>query len=184
MISSTEKRLRELLSDRLLVLDGAMGTMVQQYQLREADYRGARFAGWGGQDLKGNNDLLVLTRPDVVRTIHDAYLAAGADIIETDTFNATGIAQADYGLGEFVPEMNREGARLAREAADACTERHVFVAGAIGPLNRTLSLSRDVNDPGKRDITFAQVAAAYFEQVETSLRAGWTSCSSKQSSTR
>ncbi|MEI6070777.1 MAG: methionine synthase [Verrucomicrobiae bacterium] len=172
MISSTEKRLRELLSERVLVLDGAMGTMVQQYKLEEADYRGARFAGWSGQDLKGNNDLLVLTRPDVVREIHGAYMAAGADIIETATFNATVIAQADYGLEEFVPEMNRVAARLAREAADAFTERHVFVAGAIGPLNRTLSLSRDVNDPGQRDVTFAQVAAAYFEQVENLVAGG------------
>ncbi|MCK9589801.1 MAG: methionine synthase, partial [Terrimicrobiaceae bacterium] len=165
MISSTEKRLRELLAERILILDGAMGTMVQQYKLREADYRGARFADWKGQDLKGNNDLLVLTRPDVIREIHSQYIAAGADIIETNTFSGTVIAQADYGLEELVPELNREAAKLAREAADACTGRHIFVAGAIGPLNRTLSISRDVNDPGKRDVTFEQVVAAYLEQV-------------------
>jgi len=172
MISSTEKRLRELLSERILILDGAMGTMVQKYKLEEADYRGARFADWAGQDLKGNNDLLVLTRPDVIREIHDAYIAAGSDIIETNTFSSTVIAQADYGLEHLVPEMNREAARLAREAADACTDRHVFVAGAIGPLNRTLSLSRDVNDPGKRDVTFEQVAAAYLEQVQNLVAGG------------
>ncbi|MEI6033165.1 MAG: methionine synthase [Verrucomicrobiae bacterium] len=172
MISSTEMRLRELLAERILILDGAMGTMVQQYKLQEADYRGERFAGWSGQDLKGNNDLLVLTRPDVVREIHAQYIAAGSDIIETATFNATAIAQADYGLEEVVPEMNRAAARLAREAADACAGRHVFVAGAMGPLNRTLSLSRDVNDPGKRDITFGQVVAAYLEQIENLVGGG------------
>ncbi|MEI6493484.1 MAG: homocysteine S-methyltransferase family protein, partial [Verrucomicrobiota bacterium] len=172
MISSTEKRLRELLSERILILDGAMGTMVQQYKLQEADYRGERFAAWKGQDLKGNNDLLVLTRPDVIREIHSQYIAAGADIIETNTFSGTVIAQADYGLEEFVPELNREAARLARKAADACTDRHVFVAGAIGPLNRTLSISRDVNDPGKRDVSFEQVVAAYLEQVENLVAGG------------
>lgn len=172
MISSTEKHLRELLAERILILDGAMGTMVQQYHLEEADYRGERFADWKGQDLKGNNDLLVLTRPDVIREIHAKYIAAGADIIETNTFSGTVIAQADYGLEEFVPELNREAAKLAREAADAVTDRRVFVAGSIGPLNRTLSLSRDVNDPGKREVTFEQVAAAYLEQVENLVAGG------------
>ena len=166
MISSIEKQLRELLAERILILDGAMGTMVQRYKLQEADYRGERFADWKGQDLKGNNDLLVLTRPEVIREIHSKYIAAGADIIETNTFSGTVIAQADYGLEAFVPELNREAAKLARQAADACTDRRVFVAGAIGPLNRTLSISRDVNDPGKREVTFQQVAAAYLEQVE------------------
>ncbi len=172
MISSTEKCLRELLSERVLILDGAMGTMVQRYKLEESDYRGDRFAGWAGQDLKGNNDLLVLTRPDVVREIHDAYIGAGADIIETNTFSSTTIAQADYGLEVFVPELNLEAARIARAAADACTDRHVFVAGAVGPLNRTLSISRDVNDPGKRDVTFEQVTTAYREQVENLVAGG------------
>ena len=172
MISSTEKNLRELLSERILILDGAMGTMIQQYKLQEADYRGDRFADWKGQDLKGNNDLLVLTKPDVIREIHGRYIAAGADIIETNTFSSTTIAQADYGLEHIVPEMNLAAARLAREAADAYTDRRIFVAGAIGPLNRTLTLSRDVNDPGKRDVTFQQVAAAYLEQIENLVAGG------------
>jgi len=172
MISSTEKQLRELLAERILIIDGAMGTMVQRYKLQEADYRGERFADWTGQDLKGNNDLLVLTRPEVIREIHSLYIAAGADIIETNTFSGTVIAQADYGLEAFVPEINLAAARVAREAADACKDRRVFVAGAIGPLNRTLSISRDVNDPGKRDVTFEQVVAAYLEQVENLVAGG------------
>ena len=124
------------------------------------------------RDLKGNNDLLVLTRPEVVREIHSQYIAAGADIIETNTFSGTTIAQADYGSGELVPDINQAAARIARAAADACTERRIFVAGAIGPLNRTLSISRDVNDPGKRDVTFAEVAAAYRQQVEHLIEGG------------
>ena len=166
MISSTEKALRDLLAQRILILDGAMGTMIQQYKLQEADYRGERFADWKGQDLKGNNDLLVLTKPDIIREIHGKYIAAGADIIETNTFNSTTISQADYGLEHLVPELNMAAAKVAREAADAVTDRRVFVAGAIGPLNRTLSISRDVNDPGKREVTFEEVAAAYTEQIE------------------
>ncbi|MFM8364518.1 MAG: homocysteine S-methyltransferase family protein, partial [Verrucomicrobiota bacterium] len=172
MISATEKALRDLLAERILLLDGAMGTMIQQYKLQEADYRGDRFADWTGQDLKGNNDLLVLTKPEVIHEVHSKYIAAGSDIIETNTFNATTISQEDYGLGEIVPELNLAAARLAREAADACTERRVFVAGAIGPLNRTLSISRDVNDPGKREVTFEQVAAAYTEQIENLVEGG------------
>jgi 5-methyltetrahydrofolate--homocysteine methyltransferase len=172
MISSTEKALRDLLSQRILILDGAMGTMIQQYKLQEADYRGERFADWKGQDLKGNNDLLVLTKPDIIREIHGKYIAAGADIIETNTFNATTISQADYGLEHLVSELNLAAAKVAREAADAVTDRRVFVAGAIGPLNRTLSISRDVNDPGKREVTFEEVAAAYTEQIETLVAGG------------
>ncbi len=172
MISSTEKQLRELLAERILIIDGAMGTMVQRYKLQEADYRGERFADWTGQDLKGNNDLLVLTRPDVIREIHSLYIAAGADIIETNTFSGTVIAQADYGLESLVPEINLAAAKVAREAADACKDRRVFVAGAVGPLNRTLSISRDVNDPGKRDVTFEQVVTAYLEQVENLVAGG------------
>ena len=172
MISSTEKALRDLLSQRILILDGAMGTMIQQYKLQESDYRGERFADWKGQDLKGNNDLLVLTRPEVIREIHGKYIAAGADIIETNTFNSTTISQADYGLESIVPELNLAAARLARSAADACTDRRVFVAGAIGPLNRTLSISRDVNDPGKREVTFEEVAAAYTQQIENLVEGG------------
>ena len=166
MISSTEKALRDLLAQRILILDGAMGTMIQQYKLQEADYRGERFADWKGQDLKGNNDLLVLTKSEIIREIHGKYIAAGADIIETNTFNSTTISQADYGLEHLVPELNLAAAKVAREAADAVTDRRVFVAGAIGPLNRTLSISRDVNDPGKREVTFQEVAAAYTEQIE------------------
>jgi 5-methyltetrahydrofolate--homocysteine methyltransferase len=172
MISSTEKALRDLLAQRILILDGAMGTMIQQYKLQEADYRGERFADWKGQDLKGNNDLLVLTKPQIIREIHGKYIAAGADIIETNTFNATTISQADYGLEHLVPELNLAAARVAREAADAVTDRRVFVAGAIGPLNRTLSISRDVNDPGKREVTFEEVAAAYTEQIENLVAGG------------
>ncbi len=166
MISPTEKALRELLAKRILILDGAMGTMIQQYKLEEADYRGERFADWTGQDLKGNNDLLVLTKPEIIREIHGKYIAAGADIIETNTFNATTISQADYGLEHIVSELNLTAAKVARQAADATTDRRVFVAGAVGPLNRTLSISRDVNDPGKREVTFEEVAAAYTQQIE------------------
>ena len=172
MISSTEKALRDLLAQRILILDGAMGTMIQQYKLQEADYRGERFADWKGQDLKGNNDLLVLTKPDIIREIHGKYVAAGADIIETNTFNSTTISQADYGLEHLVAELNMAAAKVAREAADAVTDRRVFVAGAIGPLNRTLSISRDVNDPGKREVTFEEVAAAYTEQIENLVAGG------------
>ncbi len=172
MISATEKALRDLLAQRIVLLDGAMGTMIQQYKLQEADYRGDRFADWTGQDLKGNNDLLVLTKPEIVREVHSKYIAAGSDIIETNTFNATSISQEDYGLAEIVAELNLAAARLAREAADAITDRRVFVAGAIGPLNRTLTISRDVNDPGKREVTFEQVAAAYTEQIENLVEGG------------
>ena len=171
MLTSTEKVLHELLAARIVLLDGAMGTMIQRYKLDEAAYRGERFKDWP-RDVKGNNDLLALTQPDVIREIHDQYVAAGADIIETNTFSSTTIAQSDYGMGEIVPDINRAAARVAREAADACKDRRVFVAGAIGPLNRTLSISRDVNDPGKRDVTFEQVAAAYRQQVEQLVEGG------------
>jgi 5-methyltetrahydrofolate--homocysteine methyltransferase len=167
--------LAALLERRILVLDGAMGTMIQRYQLGEADYRGARFAGHG-RDLKGDNDLLVLTRPDVIRAIHDAYLEAGADIIETNTFNATSIAQADYGLEDHVRELNRAAAKLARECADASTaktpDRQRFVAGALGPTNRTASISPDVNDPGARNVAFDELVAAYSEAIEALAEGG------------
>src|SRR6185295_18083431 len=144
-------QLRDLLKRRILMLDGAMGTMIQGYQLSEADYRGSRLKDHP-HDLKGNNDLLVLTRPQVIREIHEQYLAAGADIIETNTFNSTSIAQADYHLQHLVHELNVEAAKLARAAADACTAKNPdqprFVAGALGPTNRTASISPDVNDPG------------------------------------
>lgn len=171
MISPTEKALRDLLAERILIIDGAMGTMVQRYKLDEAAYRGERFADWPS-DVKGNNDLLCITQPHVIREIHSQYIAAGADIIETNTFSATTIAMADYGMQELVPDLNLAAARVAREAADACTDRRVFVAGAIGPLNRTLTISRDVNDPGARDVTFEQVVTAYREQIRYLVEGG------------
>jgi 5-methyltetrahydrofolate--homocysteine methyltransferase len=158
--------LREQLARRILVLDGAMGTMIQRRGLGEADYRGERFRDHP-HDLKGDNELLVLTRPDVIAGIHDAYLAAGADIIETNSFSSTAIAQADYRLEPVVYELNVAAAKLARAAADAWTtpDRPRLVAGALGPTNRTLSISPDVNDPTFRAVTFDQVRAAYAEQV-------------------
>jgi 5-methyltetrahydrofolate--homocysteine methyltransferase len=159
--------LTRLLRERILILDGAMGTMIQQRHLSEADFRGPFHDH--GHDLKGDNDLLVLTRPDVVRTIHDEYLEAGADIIETNTFSATGVAQADYGMEGHVYEINFAAARIAREACDAWTARTPakprFVAGALGPTNRTASISPDVNDPGARNVTFDELVATYGEAV-------------------
>ena len=156
------------LRTRLLVIDGAMGTMVQRHKLEEEHYRGERFADWPS-DVKGNNDLLVLTQPDIIRGIHTEYLEAGADIVETDTFNAQKISLADYGMQEFAYEMNVAAARLAREACDAMTaatpDRPRYVAGAIGPLNRTGSISPDVNDPGARNIDFDTMVEAYLEQA-------------------
>ena len=151
---------------RILVLDGSWGAMLQRKGLTEADFRGERFAQHA-DSLKGDNDLLCLTRPDVVRELHDAYFEAGADIASTNTFNATAISQADYGLQDAVRDINLEAARLAREAAEAASTaaRPRWVAGAIGPLNRTLSISPDVNDPAKRAVTFAAVYDAYREQA-------------------
>ena len=161
-------RLADELRQRILLLDGAMGTMVQRHGLDEADFRGERFRDHP-RDLQGDNDLLVLTRPDVIRGIHEAYLAAGSDCIETNTFNATSISQTDYGLEAIAYELNAAAARLAREAADAWSartpDRPRFVLGAIGPLNKTLSLSPDVNDPSFRALTFAEARDAYAEQV-------------------
>lgn len=160
-------RIRECLRQRILVLDGAMGTMVQRLSLEEADFRGDRFAG-SLTPLKGCNDVLVLTRPEAVAAVHRAYLEAGADIVSTNTFNANAISLADYGLAEAAYEINREGARLAREAADrfSAPGRPRFVAGSIGPTNRTASLSPDVNDPGARAVTFDELKAAYTVQAE------------------
>jgi 5-methyltetrahydrofolate--homocysteine methyltransferase len=162
------EELAAALRDRILVLDGAMGTMIQRHRLEEADYRGERFADWPS-DLKGNNDLLSLTRPDLVRSIHEEYLHAGADVVETNTFNAQRISLADYGMEELAYEMNLASARLARAACDAVTEqapdRPRYVAGALGPTNRTASISPDVNDPGKRNITFDELVEAYLEQA-------------------
>ncbi len=173
--ADVEARLTALLERRIAVLDGAMGTMIQRAKPTEADFRGERFRDHP-KDLKGDNDLLVLTRPDLIRTIHDAYLDAGADLIETNTFNATSIAQADYGMEAVVRELNVAAARLAREAADASTARDPsrprFVAGAIGPTNKTLSISPRVEDPAHRDVTFDDVRRAYVEQVEALLDGG------------
>ncbi len=172
-MNQTEARLRELLAQRILILDGAMGTMVQRYALDEAAFRGERFAGHG-RDLKGNNELLSLTRPTVIREIHEAYFAAGADLIETNTFGATSIAQADYGLSELAYEMNVASARLARAACEhyASAERPRFVAGALGPQPKTASISPDVNDPAARSVSFEELRAAYHEQVRGLLDGG------------
>ena len=158
--------LPEILRQRLLILDGAMGTMIQRYPLTEEDFRGTRFADHP-KPLRGNNDLLSLTRPDIIKGIHAEYFAAGADMVETNTFSGTTIAQADYGLEHVVYELNYESARLAREAADdySTPEQPRFVAGAVGPTNRTASLSPDVNRPGFRAVTFDELATAYLEQV-------------------
>jgi 5-methyltetrahydrofolate--homocysteine methyltransferase len=158
---------RRLLADHILILDGAMGTMIQRHGLEEADYRGQRFRDFP-RELKGNNDLLTLTRPDIIRGIHSAYLKAGADIVETNTFNATAVSMADYGMEHLVYELNVAGARLAREVADEWekkTGRPRFVAGVVGPTNRTASISPDVNDPGFRNIDFEALVAAYSEAV-------------------
>lgn len=166
--SSTFTTLSNLLRERILVLDGAMGTMLQRYSFTEDDFRGDRFRDHGSP-LRGNNDLLVLTQPDAIRSIHMAYLEAGSDIIETNTFSSTSIAQADYGLEHLVHELNVEAARLAREAADEMTKRTPtrprFVAGAVGPTNKTLSLSPDVNDPGFRACSFDEMKEAYKVQI-------------------
>ena len=160
--------LKALLAQRLLILDGAMGTMIQRHRLQEGDYRGQRFAGHG-HDLKGNNDVLLLTRPDVIRGIHCEYLAAGADLIETNTFNATAISQADYQLEAIVYELNVAGARLARDACDEYTAKDPkkprFVAGVLGPTSRTASISPDVNDPGYRNVSFDQLVDTYSEAI-------------------
>ena len=163
-----KKDIRELLLDRILVLDGAMGSLIQQYNLTDADYRGERFKDFP-HELKGNNDLLSITRPDVVKEIHAKYFEAGADIAETNTFSGTSIAMADYHLEDLVYELNFESAKIAREVADEFTEKDPskprYVAGSIGPTNRTLSLSPDVNDPGFRAVTFDELVVAYQEQV-------------------
>src|ERR1043165_4151463 len=166
----TASRLRTLLDSQILILDGAMGTMIQRHKLEEADYRGERFKDWH-LDIKGNNDLLCLTAPDIIKGIHKEYLAAGAQIIETNTFNAQRVSLADYDMQELSYEINVAAARIAKEAiAEYAAEQKVptsnfFVAGAIGPMNKTLSLSPDVNRPGYRAVTFDEVADAYYEQI-------------------
>ncbi len=172
--SPVEIELRRLAAERILVLDGAMGTEIQALRLDEAGYRGERFADWP-RDVRGNNDLLILSCPQAVRDIHLAYFRAGADIVSTNTFSSTRIAQADYGMEELVAELNREGARLAREAADVAARedgRPRFVAGAMGPTNRTASISPDVSNPGFRAITFDELRAAYGEQARGLIAGG------------
>jgi 5-methyltetrahydrofolate--homocysteine methyltransferase len=159
------------LQDHILVLDGAMGTMIQRYPLEEADFRGERFASHASS-LKGNNDLLNITRPDIIFEIHKEYLAAGADIIETNTFSGTTIAQADYQLEDAVYDINFQGAKLARNAADLFTDKPRFVAGSIGPTNRTASISPDVNNPGYRAVNFDELKTAYKEQIEALMDGG------------
>ena len=172
--------IRDLLKKQILIIDGAMGTMIQQHKLSEEDYRGERFADWH-TDVKGNNDLLSLTQPDIVTGIHKEYLAAGANILETNTFSSTTIAQADYDMQAFAYEMNVASATCARKAIELFEAEEAekgnppqphFVAGAIGPLNKTLSLSPDVNNPGYRAVTFDEVAAAYTLQIEGLIAGG------------
>jgi 5-methyltetrahydrofolate--homocysteine methyltransferase len=181
--------IRELLNQRILIIDGAMGTMIQRYKLEEKDYRGERFKDWPS-DIKGNNDLLCLTQPNIIREIHGKYLEAGADIIETNTFNAQKISLADYGMESLAYEINVAAARLAKEAVELYKASSKsgdsalghsptggagggpFVAGAIGPLNKTLSLSPDVNNPGYRALTFDEAVEAYYEQVKGLVNGG------------
>ncbi|MGL6110008.1 MAG: homocysteine S-methyltransferase family protein [Rubrivivax sp.] len=162
-----------LLQQRILIIDGAMGTMIQRYRLTEADYRGERFKDHP-KDLKGNNELLQFTRPDVIQQIHEQYLAAGADIVETNTFGATSVAQDDYGLGKFAREMNVAAAKLAHAACDkySSPDKPRFVAGALGPTPRTASISPDVNDPAARNVSFDQLREAYYEQASGLLEGG------------
>lgn len=174
-VSNKTATLQQQLAQRIMILDGGMGTMIQSYKLDEQDFRGSRFADWPC-DVKGNNDLLVLSKPDVIREIHDAYLAAGADILETNTFNATPIAMADYEMAALSAEINFEAAKLARACADAWTaktpDRPRYVAGVLGPTNRTCSISPDVNDPAFRNVTFNQLVDAYRESTHALISGG------------
>ncbi|WP_417789311.1 homocysteine S-methyltransferase family protein [Terasakiella pusilla] len=177
-MSTREDRLAYLEAEskkRIIVLDGAMGTMIQRYKLEEEDYRGERFADWK-QDVKGNNDLLSITKPDVIKEIHREYLEAGADILGTNTFSSTTIAQADYAMEDLAYEMNVESARIAREVADEMTaktpDRPRLVAGAMGPTNRTCSISPDVNDPGYRNVSFDELRIAYKSAAQGLLEGG------------
>ena len=162
-----------ILATRIAILDGAMGTMIQRFKLTEAQYRGERFKDFP-RDVKGNNELLSLTRPEVIRDIHEGYLAAGADLIETNTFGATRIAQEDYKMADLAREMNLESARIARAACDkfSTPDKPRFVAGALGPTPKTASISPDVNDPGARNVSFEELRASYYEQVEALVEGG------------
>ena len=165
--------LPDILARRIAILDGAMGTMIQRLRLDESQYRGERFKDFH-KDVKGNNELLSLTRPDVVKDIHEKYLAAGADMIETNTFGATQVAQADYDMADLAREMNLESARIARAACDKydTPDKPRFVVGALGPTPKTASISPDVNDPGARNVTFELLRAAYFEQAQALIEGG------------
>jgi len=169
------QKIEDILNERILVLDGAMGTMLQRYKFEEEDFRGERFKDWPS-DLKGNNDLLSLTQPKAIADVHRAYLDAGADIIETNTFSGTTIAMADYGMEELVYELNYESARIAKQVAQEYTEKDPskprFVAGSMGPTNKTASMSPDVNDPGYRAVSFDELRKAYKQQVEALLDGG------------
>lgn len=174
-MKSCKEELKKILDKHIMMIDGAMGTMIQRHKLFEADYRGERFKNWQ-LDLKGNNDLLCLTQPQIIKDIHREYLDAGADIIETNTFNAQRVSLADYQMESLAFEINVAGASLARQAVDEYLADHPneqkFVAGAIGPMNKTLSLSPDVNQPGYRAITFDEVMSAYYEQIDALVKGG------------
>ena len=173
-LSKRGQALQELLESRIVFMDGAMGTMIQNYNLSESDYRGTRFKD-SKIDLKGNNELLVFSKPELIRKIHSEFIEAGADIIETNTFNANSISQKDYELEKYAQELNVEAARLAKEVADEYEEklgRQVFVAGALGPTNRTASLSPKVEDPGYRAVTFDDLVECYYEQAKALVEGG------------
>ena len=171
----TDKQIFDLAANRILILDGAMGTMIQQHRLEEEDYRGEQYKDWHC-DIKGNNDLLAITQPDIIYDIHCQYLEAGADIIETNTFNATTISMADYDMQAISREINVAAAQLARKACDEFTAKNPdkprLVAGVIGPTSRTASISPDVNDPGKRNVTFDELVEAYTESCEALIEGG------------
>jgi 5-methyltetrahydrofolate--homocysteine methyltransferase len=175
IMNKTYDEISKLLKSRILVLDGAMGTMIQKYNLAEEDYRGERFKDYP-YDLKGNNDLLSLTQPQIIKEIHSSYLEAGADIIETNTFNATSVSLSDYKMQDLSYEINLASAKLARGAADEFNKKNPsikkYVAGAVGPMNKTASLSPDVNDPGYRAITFDQIKESYTEQIKGLIEGG------------
>jgi 5-methyltetrahydrofolate--homocysteine methyltransferase len=166
-----EKELEKAIKERILILDGAMGTMIQRHKLEEEDFRKGAFENHN-KSLKGNNDLLSITRPDIIKDIHRQYFLAGADIVETNTFSGTWIAQADYGLEDAVYRINSESAKIAKEVANEFTDKPRFVAGSIGPTNRTASISPDVNDPGYRAITFDELVGAYKDQVNALMDGG------------
>ncbi|MGS2720454.1 homocysteine S-methyltransferase family protein [Paraglaciecola aestuariivivens] len=173
--TTANQQLLDAAKERILLLDGAMGTMIQAHKLEEQDYRGTRFKDWH-TDVKGNNDLLVLTQPKIIYDIHCAYLAAGADIIETNTFNATSISMADYAMQSLAKEINIEATKLAKQAAEKFTqqtpEKPRFVAGVLGPTSRTASISPDVNDPGKRNVTFDELVEVYIEATQGLIEGG------------